>query len=272
MKKSISKYSIVFCSDQYYIKHTLKLIDEIERQSKYEFEYILIIPNRNIISDLNFNKIKIIEFDIWIKKTNYYLPNSFSKRITNFTNVRLFLPEILQTYQSVLYLDSDIIIEGDIINFFKFIEMSKEKGSFAVESYRPKKTELWELIGRRKEGYFNAGVLFLDLEELRGSYFTNNSIRVFEKYGNSLRLADQDVINILINFKTLPWRFNITRTNQFKNFNNIKNLKIYHYVSEIKPWMKFSEQWKKYLFNKIEFKIDLRMHIIKTIKSLKWKK
>ena len=182
------------------------------------------------------------------------------------TYYRLYAAELLpETVDKVLYLDCDIIVDGSLRELFGMDWDGIAAG--AVPDMCTEWTEYYERLGYdRSKGYFNAGVVLINLDYWRKNHtgqqcldwLANNYDKVFNN--------DQDVLNVVLadKKKTLSVTYNYQIQLRMPHFFNTfsKNLKeevlktehpvIIHYAAELKPWMAyyysypFNDVWHKY--------------------------
>lgn len=111
---------------------------------------------------------------------------------------RLLLGEMIpKEVDRVLYLDVDIVINGNLSEFF-FQELDSMElaaaddpmiqGNFSVEQQK-----LFQDMESVR--YFNSGVLLYDLETIRKSYAFSTYIDVAQQYQYRLTNPDQDLLN-----------------------------------------------------------------------------
>ena len=107
-------------------------------------------------------------------------PN-FNSRWTYMTLMRLALPELLPKEHRALWLDVDTIVTDDIGDLF-----DEDLGGCCIGAVREPP---WSRPGRV---YYNAGVLLMDLDAMRGDVF----MRLIQRI-NTVRMdfKDQDAIN-----------------------------------------------------------------------------
>ncbi len=182
------------------------------------------------------------------------------------TYYRLYAEELLpKDIDKVLYLDCDIIVNRPIGALFDI-----DWDGFAVGAVPDMCTEWQEYYDRlgydRDEGYFNAGVLFINLGYWRGhgigqkciDYLASNYDRIFNN--------DQDVLNVITrdckmdlpvsyNYQMqlrMPYFFNTFSESMKKDVLETKYPHIIHYAAELKPWMTkyyfypFNKEWHKF--------------------------
>ena len=189
--------------------------------------------------------------------------------ITRTTYYRLFLAEILpQELDKVLYLDGDVIVRHSLLPLWntnieeKAVAAAYDCSSGRIEYYNRLKYP-FEL------GYFNAGVLLINLKYWREHQVLNDVISYMENHADSIRCHDQDVLNVVFRCRkvTVPLKYNLQHLFLLKKCDDYDYWKleqevlearedpcIVHFTSRWKPWRiyrrgwvhPFSSTWDKY--------------------------
>lgn len=188
--------------------------------------------------------------------------------ITRPTFYRLVAASKLPQYEKIIYLDSDVIVEQDLSEYFNFNLSGYYVAGVKGASYH------WPADGNKaycKENglpaidqYVNAGVLLFNLSNIRLDNVEEEFIKL-SKLG--LRSQDQDVINRACYNKILhlPYKYNcmvakyektpkqllkVFDQAQINEANNCPT--IIHYAAEKKPWADLScalaDRWWKYAY------------------------
>ena len=163
------------------------------------------------------------------------------RKVSVGTLYRLKIDEVLRNYPKVIYLDSDIVVNTDLLSLW---EVDLENCFCAavrdVKSTRNKWKNRHAFTKMRiKAGdYFNAGVLLLNLEAIRKEMsLWERAIAFFKKYGKESIFFDQDALNLLLQgrIKFLAEDYNFIPV--AINANNLCEEKkaIIHYAGP-KPW------------------------------------
>ncbi len=169
---------------------------------------------------------------------------------------RLLLSELLDV-QEVLYLDSDLVIEVNVLelNNFNFgnqvlaaVHGGYIRSEYEYDFYINK-------IGLSPSlESFNSGVLLLNLNEWRLQQIKDKCFEFAEKFSNDLMTADQTILNALFagNFAKLPIRFNAAWPAD-KNMPEVAGKAVLHFTGSPKPWDLFGHLihkgyavWKSY--------------------------
>lgn len=167
--------------------------------------------------------------------------------LTEAAYYRLLLSSILPDVKKALYLDCDIIVNGTIDELFK-IELDnyplaavKDPGDVCEE----RRNQLSIPYG---EAYFNSGVLLINLDYWR-RYNVETKLLEFAKRERRVYFHDQDALNYVFKGKwyslSPKWnKSNYTSMEKIVFFCKedekayVRDARIIHYSSDLKPWYK----------------------------------
>ena len=207
------------------------------------------------------------------------------------TYFRFFIPDILKEYSKVLYLDSDIIILGDVaelynndVNGYLLGAVQDIREGIAskynmIVSNRNWRDYVVDILGCHDwRKYFQAGVLLFNLDEMREEKISKQLLQRLKEVKSPI-LSDQDILNSVCynRVKYLPVEWNIEWQILFE-FPDFKDLlpvkqyelfsralsspKIVHYASSIKPWLHpeltNAHYWWRYARKSPEYEILLK--------------
>lgn len=189
---------------------------------------------------------QVIFYDINSKNVNHF-PRFQKNGPTLATYYRLFLTEILpNTIDKILYLDGDIIVRKSLLPLWN-TDLSNYAIAAAID-IDPERTNSYNRLNYDPcLGYFNAGVLLINLRYWR-EYNVINDFSVFIRmHYNNIVFHDQDVLNYTFRDKKLllPIIYNLQRDfflkkQYYKHKENIfeacKDPVIVHYSGGQKPW------------------------------------
>ena len=118
------------------------------------------------------------------------------------------------TKERVLYLDTDTLITNSILPLFSLDKKGKAVGA-VKQNYSSAKENIKRLNYDVNKGYFNAGVLLIDLKQWRENNVMKQSIDYCVKNIEHLSLFDQDALNVIFqdNKCELPLCYNIIPAN-----------------------------------------------------------
>lgn len=122
------------------------------------------------------------------------------RRFTAAIYLRLNVHQVLADESRVLYLDSDLLVMGDLREL-----LTLPMGGFALGAVRdPVRPTLgcggalpgWESLGLPADReYFNSGVLLLDLDECRSTGILDRAGKILAERPEVTRFPDQDALN-----------------------------------------------------------------------------
>lgn len=247
MKKSISReIPIFFAVDDAYCPFLAVALRSLIDNSSPENIYLIKILNTNISAE---NKKKIGKYerenvDIEFVDLNYYIEKVKDKLYTRdyyskTTYFRLFLPNLYPQYDKVLYLDSDIVILDDIANLYN-TDMGDNLVAAAPDDVI-QFNEVFQVYAEKVVGvadyrrYFNAGVLLMNLHEMRKFRFQEKFLYSLERITFAVA-QDQDYLNRLckgrVKLIDRVWDRMPIADPKIKT----EDVKLIHYNLAFKPW------------------------------------
>lgn len=196
-------FPIVFATDTNYLAPTYVAINSLLRNINSETDIELFILGSKI-SDINKQRfydlspnITFLETSLMYNIRSAHLSEELSY-ISIATYYRFLIPELLSEYDSCLYLDSDIIIRGDITPLLKLpIEdytIIGAKNHFSQDyDINFYKARCFDCSIPNLDQYVNAGVLLMNLKKLRENDLYKELIE--DAVHNVYPYNDQDVLN-----------------------------------------------------------------------------
>ena len=181
------------------------VIDRANPDDSYLFLILsdrISLPRKKILYDLEQVRkgIRILIFDmeeLFDLFQDRFPVRLYWKRATYF---RLFLPDLLPRFETVFYLDGDLLIRTDLAELFHE-KQPPEIWCTAVEDCLGRIPLYQKRYMRRKlhlpadHVYFNAGVLILNLEALRKIHFSERALEIQDRLKPLYQ--DQDILNML---------------------------------------------------------------------------
>ena len=251
--------NIAFILDKNYVMPTVVAITSIlknkNRTSVYSFYIITKDISQDSIELFKKFETKDIKINI-INVQNCEKYNNLEKKDFPVSTAALFkfdLPNLLpDSIEKVLYLDGDIIVQGDLSELYSTDISDVYAG--VVKDYRglTLKGDFNERLKINHTAYFNSGVLLLNLSLLRNDNLPEKLLNY--RISGINYYMDQDSFNVIFaekvkylsfyfNFQFSCWRF--AKTEELSNYYNlvtyndkyehIKRSIILHYTAD-KPW------------------------------------
>lgn len=238
---------IVFATDDNYAHGAAvaiySLLCNADKSADYEiyiFNTGLLQESKNVISKIveKFDNAKIIFTDLssQVKDLEFHFDEDMPEHITVETMYRLFIAEVLQQYEKVIYLDVDIIVLGNIKELYDIDIGDNIVGAVKVIDYLAVRLKdyIETTLKMKGSNYYNAGVLVINTKQFVEADGTNKCANLLLN-DNLYKFADQDVLNIFTNNRTtyydLKWNKAMRDVAIGENLPNI-----IHYLSAFKPW------------------------------------
>lgn len=154
--------------------------------------------------------------------------------VSTFTYSKLFLAEVMQDLDEVLYLDIDTLVRDDLTDLLNH-RLQHPLGAVRELGDNGKR-----IFGTTRQPYFNAGVLRMSLNKLREEDFISSALAVLRK-NPRLQFQDQDVLNIVFRDRhdALPLAYNVFDSLSeaaLPAWKVLDDPAIVHFVGPAKPW------------------------------------
>lgn len=299
---------IVVCTDHNYVMPCGVLLWSLCKNNKSrDIDFNVIIDESVSDSDkTNLNNIakRSDNIQVHFYELNGHLFDSFPNLgkgiyVTKATYYRLYLSEILPTkVDKVLYLDCDMIVRKDITPLWE--TNIEHVAAAVVMDGMDGLVQLYNRLGYISDkGYFNAGMLLINLKYWRENDVLGKCLKFIENNYNKIVSHDQDVLNVILqdskvnvdityNFgECFLYKVNYMQFDFLKNKNAIDNAikdpVIVHYTIT-KPWKDnctnpFRSLFYKYRDEtpwaftplekvKLPFKQSVKLHIKKFLSKL----
>ena len=246
MKKLENIIPIFFATDDAYVPFLAVALQSLVENSSKENTYMIRVLYTDI-SEENKKRIGVYNKDnitVEFVDLNEYIESIKDKLHTRdyyskTTYYRLFIAELYPEYDKALYLDSDILIKGDIADLYNIDIKDNLIGAVTdgiIQSAEVFKDYVERVIGIAKStNYFNAGVLVMNLDELRKTKFQEKFLYLLSTVTYSL-VQDEDYLNRICKgrVKIISNAWN-TMPIQGDIFNR-DDIKLIHYTLTSKPW------------------------------------
>lgn len=246
MENNLEVIPIFYAVDDGYVPFLAVSIHSLIENSSKEYYYAIKVLYTNICEE---NKKKILKYErdnvkIEFVDLNYYIEEIKDKLFTRdyytkTTYFRLFIPNIYPQYNKVIYLDSDTVLLGDVAELYL-----QDMGSNLVavvpddiiqneEIFQEYVEKVVGVADYRK--YFNAGVLVMNLDEMRKSKFQEKFLYLLETVKFAV-VQDQDYLNRLCKGRTKILENGWNRMPVPNNKTKVEKLNLIHYNLNYKPW------------------------------------
>lgn len=261
--------TVALSINDYYVPYAAVVLQSIHDNINSEEKYDIIVMNRDV-SAVSQKALHAIFDDTNNVSIRFFNVSRFEKQFENLflrghfaleTYFRLLLPNIMEGYKKVLYLDSDVVVTTDIAELFRenidgYLLAACHDADTAglYNGYEPAKKDYMDnvLKIKRPYQYFQAGVILFNLDEFRKKYTVEEMLKFAASY--EWQLLDQDVLNYLAqdSYKPIDMKWNVMTDwnririakiisrapkylqDEYKKAHAAPN--IIHYAGPDKPW------------------------------------
>jgi lipopolysaccharide biosynthesis glycosyltransferase len=256
--------NIVCATDNAFVQHCCVMLISVLKNNKDVSVFVL-------SEGLNEGNLNTIKSEVEINGGKFYfllvdnkiigkfpMPNVEElKHISVATYYRLLIDTLLpDDVEKVLYLDCDIIVRKSLEDLWN---LNLEEYAIAAVGQPQSDGDCKRLGLDLAYGYFNAGVLLLNLKFWREFNVAKSIIELLTDNDSRIRYHDQDALNLVLHKMRLPlspqWNmmypyftynltkqiFSVTENENIKNYyaiikKEIIDPTIVHYSSRPKPW------------------------------------
>ena len=255
---SKKRIPIFFAVDDNYINFLKISLTSIMINASKSYKYDIYILHDGLRSQSkdSIKKMKNHHFTIKFRDVGGQirsLSNKFKVRdyYTLTTYYRLVIPDTFFWLDKALYLDCDIVVNGDISELYRtdvadnFVGAIKDASVQIVPEFI---TYVEKALDIRHENYFNAGILVMNLKKMRNEHFTRQIVNLTKNVVYKVA-QDQDVLNVVckdkVKYVDQTWN---TMPIAYKE----ERPKLIHYNLTFKPWKKKDIPYEDFFFDYAE--------------------
>ena len=284
----MTKDFVYICDDNYCLPTAVSINSLIENLKQTNSQYNIFVcsfglsgSNISMLESLTTSHVHVVVkiFDPGLYSSKL---DSISQKthVTPTALIKFELANLFPAINSICYLDSDIIIKGDIEELLA--TSVNDYYLAACQEFMSYLNDVQYHFRTRTDFYFNSGVMLLNLGKIREEKLTEQ-LWDYKINRAKTKLMDQETLNKVFEKKVKPlsikWNFNpvfcyleylnAINRNYGCNYQSIKELekdvKIVHYVGKFdKPWVyktaRFKEYWDMY-FERFSDSIKLNYEI-----------
>ncbi len=205
----------------------------------------------NIVSSEKKQQVKFYSMDT--KFMDKFPGLSSGTYLSKATYYRLFIAELLpENVAKIIYMDGDVINTQSLKELWD-VDMSNYAIG-GVPDCAEAKMDFNRLGYNQSEGYFNAGVLLINVDFWRKYHLIEQFMDLIDNHPEKIKSHDQDVLNITLHDKKLqlPMKYNVQNCffwkNEYEQLGDkyeeykpdlkeaISNPVLIHFTANKKPW------------------------------------
>lgn len=225
------RYKIIVVYQELNEENRNNLAKLVEDYPNFEMEFKFMKQSLDMITDRIENRLRSDYFTMTI----YF---------------RIFIPDMYPEYDKAIYIDSDIIVPGDISELYDTDMHDNLIGVVtdgSVNDVPELQRYMTESLGLKLGDYFNSGMLLMNMKELRNVHLAEHFLYLLNKYHFDCVAPDQDYLNSMcygkIEYLDSCWDAMPNRNKPEK-----ENPKIIHYNLFDKPWCYDDIQYQDYFW------------------------
>lgn len=257
MNKKYKEIPIFFASDNNYAPYLVVALKSLLANASKDYFYKIHVLTSNMSDDnklvllreLTFNS--SIEF-INLSKETEAIKDKFHLRdyYSIDTYYRFFIADLFPEYDKVIYLDSDIIVLGDISDLY-FYNISNYLLGVVQEQVMAHNEcfsdYVEKALGVKCKNYFNAGILLMNSKLFRLYNIQSKFFKLMSRF--KFRVTqDEDYLNVIckdkVKYLDLGWN---KMPFEETGFDDV-DLKIIHYTLGWKPWHYENVRYEEYFW------------------------
>lgn len=273
-----NKIDIAACADRWFVMPTgVMMVSACENNPETDVVFHIIVDNSVTTDDCQdlkdivaaYRGKSVVFYNARDKIQRESFPKGMDRNdITKTAYCRLYLAELLpQDLDKVLYLDGDVIVRHALLPLWN-VDLG-ENAVAAASDCSSGRIEYYNRLEYPFElGYFNSGVLLVNLKYWREHQVLEDFESYMDKHADSIQLWDQDVLNVVFRDKkvSIPLKYNLQHPFLWKKSDSYDYWKleqevlearedpcIVHFTGTFKPWRifladphPFNSTWDKY--------------------------
>ena len=225
------RYKIIVVYQELNEENRNNLAKLVEDYPNFEMEFKFMKQSLDMITDRIENRLRSDYFTMTI-----YL--------------RIFIPDMYPEYDKAIYIDSDIIVPGDISELYDTDMHDNLIGVVtdgSVNDVPELQRYMTESLGLKLGDYFNSGMLLMNMKELRNVHLAEHFLYLLNKYHFDCVAPDQDYLNSMC-YGKIEYLDSCWDAMPNRNKPEIENPKIIHYNLFDKPWCYDDIQYQDYFW------------------------
>jgi len=248
--RNMQTANILMCANAEYAQHLAVALVSLLENNDWGYFNIVVVGSKGLVDEsekirnsLGKYKHFEIEFRIRVDDEDTVLPLNKHYSVDNYSRiwVEKYFPE---NTARVLYLDSDLIVVGSIMKLYNYDIGDNVVGAVSIAG--SDRSSLLEVPV--EFGYFNSGVILIDLEKWRNEDVFSRLITYIRGNADKLIDADQDALNACLYDQRCPldyvwnvispyywdeWQSELS-TEDLRRIR--RNARIVHFNGASKPW------------------------------------
>lgn len=246
MKKTSEKeIPVLFCCNSKYVSKLIVVITSVLENNKntpfifYIFQRDFTAADKKQLQKFNNDNCRVVFKHISdTLLENFKITDKGRQDISLDTYLRFFAPELIKEYDKIIYLDSDVIVNGDLSGLYNIDLGDNYVGGVEERCLYETDYICSHLKFSKNDVYINAGVLLMNLRKMRKDKFLDEVINQSKSILDFVTYSDQDILNILARgkIKKIDCIYNMTPVHVRDYPSKRADAVVVHYNGKYKPW------------------------------------
>lgn len=252
-----SRIPVFFACDDNFVKFTIVAIQSLKANASRNFDYHIHILCTKISDEMKAAALSLAEEQFLITfddVTDYLKSVEYKLHVRDYysktTYYRLFIPEMFPELDKALYIDSDMIVLGDIAELYNhelgdnYVGACNEQAMIQAECYG---NYVEKCVGISRYKFFNAGMILINCRQFREKKLLEKFIKLLHEY-KFIVTQDEDYLNVICKDKVL-WIENCWNVEMFGEIQyKPEEFKLIHYIMVSKPWHYYDCIYKEFFW------------------------
>lgn len=267
--------ALAFAANDFFVPYMATMIYSVVENGSKDNNYDIVIltsdistENQRTLAEMTkpFENVslRVVNVEEYIAGYEFFIGNK--ENFTKESYYRLLIPEIMGSYDKVLYLDGDMVALTDVAELYQtdlgdcLLASSRDLCGLMcyynpLENRRHYRDRVLRL--KEPENYFIAGMLLINIPAFQETYDTRYLLD-FATSKNWLQ-HDQDILNVLCEgrvklvsaawdvIKPELWQY-LPKIYAEELQKSIENVKIAHFGGDLKPWIHLDAPFGEYFW------------------------
>lgn len=252
---------VFFSVDDNYVAYLAVALTSMMENASKDYEYNIIIMHQELSEE---NKLRIrdmeqagfsfefVPMEERLKGVTDKLSNKL--RCDYFTMTiyfRLFIPDMFPEYDKCVYIDSDVVVPGDISALYNTNLEGNLMGAcidLSIQNVAPLTKYIDEAVGVDHTEYINSGVLLLNAKAMREASLGKRFLELLAKWHFDSIAPDQDYLNAMC-FGKIKFLDNSWDVMPQDTEHSYDAPQLIHYNLFAKPWCYANVPYEEYFWD-----------------------
>lgn len=187
-----------------YIVPVATMLRSLMDASICEFRIICLVSEdipikmQEMLQQLGIGRLSFVYIPMKGRLDGYYIDPRYSEA----SSYRLLVADLIPEYDKIIYMDSDVIVRQDMGELYRKTDLGNNYLAAVSEAPIEGQAERMKALGCTPGVYFNAGIILMNLRQIRKDGISQKLMKACEK--DYMEFPDQDALNQVCQGRVLP--------------------------------------------------------------------